>query len=89
MEKNNALLFTLFGFGLCGLPGLCILFFGSLVALGASITAEESVAPGLVIICLGLFLLLIPVGIAVYFFRPASRPQFDPEDLDDPLPPPI
>lgn len=81
MEKrNNALIVTIAAALLCGLPGLCTMFFGAMFALisqipGADIDVVGSSDPasalslGLGALCAGLLLLVVPIVVGFFALR--------------------
>jgi len=83
-NKNTGIIATIATVVLCGCPGLFLCLFGAITAAGQGTFNETSLSPtvGFVLVCLALFLILIPV--AVGFFALRKKPEA--ETLDD-LPP--
>jgi len=96
MDRRTGTIITAVTALLCGCPGACLLLQGGLMAMGGSIsdpekygitTTGDPLAVGIVLLCLGVTLSLIPLVVAGFTFWP--RPKPDPKVLDEDLPPAI
>lgn len=84
---------------LCGCPGLCLCLYGAIFSIpGGTYTSdlpgiydsgELSPTVGYVLLCLGLLMVLIPIGIGGYTFFSQRNGKTSDQDLDEPLPPAI
>ncbi len=87
-KKTTGIIATVVSALLCGCPGLFLCLFGAASALGAGtfeLGQRSGGVPkgvGVVLLCLGLLLALIPVGVG--FFTLRNKPQ---EINNEPLPP--
>lgn len=87
-KKTTGIIATVAAALLCGCPGLFLCVFGAASALGAGtfeLGQRSGGVPkgvGVVLLCLGLLLALIPV--VVGFFTLRNKPQ---KTIDEPLPP--
>lgn len=90
MDKKTVGLVATIGTALfCGCPGIFLCLFGAASALGGGTfelgqeTGQIPPATGVLLLCLGLLLIVVPV--AVGFFTLRRKPQ--PQASDEPLPP--
>ncbi len=84
---------------LCGCPGLCLCLYGAIFAIpggtyttdlpGIYDTGELPPSVGYTLLCLGLLMVLIPIGIAGYTFFSQRNAKPSDQDLDEPIPPAI
>lgn len=83
-NRNTSIIATIAAVVLCGCPGLFLCLFGALTAAGQGTFNNSSLDPtvGIALICVALFLILIPV--VVGFFTLRKKPGT--EQLDN-LPP--
>lgn len=87
-KKKVGLIVTAVTVVLCGCPGLCLLVFGGLMAVGGSVPSEyvdttgDPLLVGMVFLCLGLLLTVLPIGAGIYTFL-QSRKEADAEELED------
>ena len=83
-NRNTGIIATIAAVVLCGCPGLFLCLFGALTAAGQGTFNDSSLDPtvGFVLVCLALFLIIIPV--AVGFFTLRKKPGA--ETIDN-LPP--
>ncbi|MEW6286880.1 MAG: hypothetical protein AB1509_11700 [Chloroflexota bacterium] len=79
MNKNTGILATLAATVLCGCPGLFLCLFGGITATGNGTFNDQSLSPvvGFVLMCLSLFLILIPVGVGFFTLRKKPEPLAD------------
>ena len=93
-RKNVGLVATAITTLLCGCPALCLLIFGIATAAGEGpfdfLEPSILITPGYgyALICLGVFLGLIPVGIGGYTFL-SARKEKKVVEPDEPIPPAI
>jgi hypothetical protein len=87
-KRTTGIVATLAAVTLCGLPGICITFFGliSPVAVAGGMETGEAIMVAAASICLGLIGILIPVGVG--FFTIRKRPPYKAK-YDEPIPPPF
>ncbi len=89
-KKTVGLIATVATALLCGCPGIFLCVFGAASALGSGTFefGEQSgnipPAMGIPILCIGLLLMVVPVGVG--FFTLRRKPE--PVSIDEPLPPP-
>jgi hypothetical protein len=84
---------------LCGCPGICLCLYGGMFSvfggtytsdfLGTYDSGELSPTTGYVLLCLGLLMVLIPIGIGGYTFFSQRNSKASDQDLDEPVPPAI
>ena len=93
-KKKVGLIATIATGLMCGCPGLCIVLFGFTSVLGGG-TYElgasggaVSTSVGIGLLCVGLLMLLLPLGAGGYTFY-ISRAKLAHEDIDEPVPPAI
>ncbi|HEX9617442.1 MAG TPA: hypothetical protein VGA03_08485 [Anaerolineales bacterium] len=92
-RKTTGILLTGGSALLCGCPGLFLCLFGGLSAAGAGTydlgtdVGQISSGAGIALLCLGILLTLIPLGVGYFSLRnrPAAVASTAP---DEPLPPP-
>lgn len=92
-RKQTGILLTAGSALLCGCPGLFLCLFGGISAAGAGtydLGSEVGQIPsstGVVLLCLGIFLTLVPLGVGYFTLR--NKPQeAAPLSPEEPLPPP-
>ncbi len=89
-KKTVGLIATIATALFCGCPGIFLCLFGAASALGGgtfelgSQSGDVPPALGILFLCLGLLLIVVPI--AVGFFTLRKKPQ--PLASDEPLPPP-
>ncbi|MBI3158412.1 MAG: hypothetical protein HYZ26_02290 [Chloroflexi bacterium] len=83
-----AIIFTLI---LCACPGIGLAFFAGLDSLSYLLPIEEppifQPLELVLLACIGLALMLIPLGVWLYYFAPRRKPKIKYDD--EPLPPAI
>ncbi len=74
-NKNTGMIATIAAVVLCGCPGLFLCLFGAITATGRGTFNDASLSPtvGIALICVSLFLILIPA--AVGFFTLRKKPE--------------
>jgi hypothetical protein len=98
-NRTTGIVLTVVSIALCGIPGLCLCLFGGLTAIGIvpysytlngeTNTGTLPITWGIAGLCLALFLIAIPVVIAILTLRnrpPAATPPSTPPP-SGPLPP--
>lgn len=91
-KKNVGLIATATTTLLCGCPALCLLIFGIATAAGEGTydflnqSGQIQSSYGYVLICLGVFFGLIPVGIGGYTFL-SARKEKKVVEPEEPVPP--
>jgi len=94
-NRSTGIILTIVSIALCGLPGLCLCLVGAVTAVGimpytATLngdTTSGTLPPtwGFVGLCLALFLIAIPVVVAILTLR--NKPGALPPPPSGPLPP--
>ena len=85
---------------LCGCPGIGLCLCGAIFSLfpggtytsdlpGITDTSELPPTAGYVLLCVGLLMVLIPIGIGGYTFFSQRNGKTSDQDLDEPVPPAI
>jgi hypothetical protein len=81
---------------LCGCPGICLCLFGAIFSIPGETyssnlyeTGDLPPEVGYFLLCIGLFMVLIPVGIGGYTFFSQRNAKPSDQDLDEPIPPAI
>lgn len=90
-KKKVGLIVTAVTAVLCGCPGLCLLVFGALTAAGSDYVNTYGYNNnffGIVMVCFGLLMGVIPVGAGIYTFL-QSRKEEPAEVIEEDLPPAI
>ncbi|MEN8241405.1 MAG: hypothetical protein ABFS17_05755 [Chloroflexota bacterium] len=78
-KKQVGLIVTAVSAVLCGCPGLCILVFGALAVYGGSMpdftgeSPDMAIGGGIMMICLGLILAVIPVGAGIFTYLQSKK----------------
>ena len=98
-NRTTAIILTVVAVFLCGCPGVCACLYGGLSAAGLGTYTSEfgdfassgqtPVWVGIVALCAGLLLMVVPVVVGVLTLRqkPAESYAGDLPNMDDPLPP--
>jgi len=94
-NRSTAIILTVLATLLCGFPGLCVCLYGALTALGlgtydldiGSFTSSGGTPAlvGVVALCLGLLLTLIPVIVGIVTLRRKKIVT----NINEPIPPAI
>jgi hypothetical protein len=93
-KKKVGLIVTAVTAVLCGCPGLCSLVFGASMSLGGGIDSEfvntsgDPLLVGIVFLCIGLLMTVIPVGAGIYTFLQSRKEETPAEEIGD-IPPAI
>ena len=89
MDRRTGTIITAVTALLCGCPGACLLINGGMTAMTGSnnLTSGDPLTVGILFLCIGLALGMIPLVVAGFTFWP--RPKPDPEVLNEDLPPAI
>ena len=95
-QKTVGIIATIVSVVLCGCPGLALLCTGALASGGTFIPdadiedPEYALIGGLLMLCIGVLMLLIPVAVGFFTMRNRTGPASSQIiDYDDPLPPAI
>jgi hypothetical protein len=72
---------------LCGFPGICLTLFGVLgpALMAGGMDSREILPIAAASVCVGLFGLLVPIGVG--FFTLRKKPTYKPK-FEEPIPPP-
>ncbi len=81
----------------CGCPGLCLLLLGAVATFGEDIrdpnviagNEGDPVTGGIILLCIGIFLVAVPSLIAFFTFRTPRGSKGSDIDIDEPIPPAI
>lgn len=99
-NRTTAIILTVVAVLLCGCPGMCVCLYGGLTAVGLGTyssefgdfvsTGQTPIWVGIVALCVGLLLMVVPVVVGVLTLRqkPVESLSTDLPSMDEPLPPP-
>jgi hypothetical protein len=89
MDRRTGTIITALTALLCGCPGACLLINGAMTAVNgnSNLTSGDPLTVGILFLCLGLALAMIPLVVAGFTFWPRPKPKV--EVLDEDLPPAI
>jgi hypothetical protein len=98
-KKNVGLIATIVTALLCGCPGICLCFYGAAFSLfggtyysdlpGSYYTGDLPPSVGYALLCVGLIMVLIPIGVGGYTFFSQRKDKAEIVDVDEPVPPAI
>ena len=94
-KKNVGLIATIITALLCGCPGICMCLSGALFSItgetyyGSYETGELPPSVGYALLCVGLLMVLIPIGVGGYTFFTQRKEKPEIVDIDEPVPPAI
>lgn len=90
-KRTTGIALLIFTFILCACPGFGLAFFAGLDALSYLLPVDEPAiflpAELALLACVGCALILIPIGVWLYYFAPRRKPKIKYDD--EPLPPAI
>ncbi len=86
-KKKVGMIATIATTLLCGCPGICLLLYGIIFAMGGGM-GKMGLLTSIVLILVGFLMLLLPLGAGGYTFY-ISRAKPTIEDIDEPIPPAI
>ena len=99
-NRTTAIILTVVAVLLCGCPGICACLYGGLTAVGLGtysydfgdygVNEQTPIWVGIVALCAGLLLMVIPVVVGVLTLRQkqVESVSTDLPSMDEPLPPP-
>jgi hypothetical protein len=87
-KKKVGLIVTIVTVLLCGFPGLCVIVSGAIFSFGSgadsfSTNVDSPLAVGIPLLCIGLLMLLSPLGAGIYTIL-QSRKAEELEDIEVP-----
>jgi hypothetical protein len=98
-KKNVGIIASAITAFLCGCPGICLCLYGAMFSIvggtytsdlpGSQYTRDLPPSVGYALLCVGLLMILIPVGIGGYTFFSQRNEKAEDVDLDEPVPPAI
>jgi hypothetical protein len=90
-KRTTGILLIVFTLLLCACPGLGLACFAGLDSLSYVLPVDEPAIfqpfELLLLACIGMALMLIPLGVGLYYFAPRRKPNIRYDD--EPLPPAI
>jgi hypothetical protein len=98
-KKNVGLIASIVTALLCGCPGICLCLYGAMFSLiggtftsdlpGGYYTGDLPPSVGYASLCVGLIMVLIPIGVGGYTFFSQRKEKAEVENPDEPVPPAI
>lgn len=98
-KKNIGLIASIISALLCGCPGICFCLSGAIYSItggtyysdfsGIYDTGDIPPSAGYASLCVGLIMVLIPIGIGGYTFFTQRKEKTEIVDIDEPVPPAI
>jgi hypothetical protein len=98
-KKNVGLIATIVTALLCGCPGICLCLYGAIFSMtggtyfydlpGSYNTGDFPPSVGYALLCVGLIMVLIPIGVGGYTFFTQRKEKSEVVDTNEPVPPAI